>query len=92
MHVINLIFRLKTNLTKNSSQDVETQLKSYKLKGELKDRFLTLTGRNTDNKSLGVNAILLEVIGDGKTMKGFSSRYSITSKEIKSHQIQWKRR
>ncbi len=67
------------------------EMRIFEYSGKLVDRFLTLTGRNTNKQSLGVYTFLLEIKGDGDYMEGSVSRYCMSDHIIKSDLIVWQR-
>jgi len=79
------------NIAKKSSGDSHAEIKTYEISGTLRDRFLEISGRNSDSQSIGVHSELLEVFGDGKTMQGYNMWYSVTNKTIQSSDVIWKR-
>lgn len=62
-------------------------LRVFLLKGSVQDRFLSLSGAHRDRQRLGISSFLLEVIGDGRKLKGILTFYSVTSFTITSEQI-----
>ena len=93
MHVSQRADKLSCIVTiaKKMSSSNDVQIKTYNFKGELSERFVALVGKNIDRRSLGINATLLEIVGDGKTMKGYGVWYSTTNKAIQSNEIIWTR-
>lgn len=79
-------------ISKKIANSDKHEIKTYKHNGEIRERFVTLVGRNIDKQSIGVNSILMEVIGNGKEMKGHTLRYSVTNKEITSGESSWMRK
>ena len=67
----------------------EKEIKQFEMKGEIKDRFLAIYGRNKNPHQLGVNLELLEVVGDGNKLKGKSIWYSVTVGDIECDKIEW---
>jgi hypothetical protein len=78
-------------IAKESLGSSHVETKTYEMSGTLRDRFLEITGRNSDPQSIGVHSELLEVVGDGKTMQGYNMWYSVTNKTIQSSEVIWKR-
>ncbi|MEL6562329.1 MAG: hypothetical protein AAFQ94_29420 [Bacteroidota bacterium] len=70
----------------------KTEARIFEYKGKIVDRFLTLTGRNSSKKNLGVYVFLLEVKGDGGRLEGYCSRYCLTDCIIKSDPVNWERK
>src|SRR6266540_3214674 len=56
------------NIAKKRLGSEQTEMKTIEFSGVLRDRFLSISGRNVDKQTLGVHAELLEIVGDGKTM------------------------
>ena len=69
----------------------KTGIKNYEMKGELEDRLLSLRGRNIDNKHIGVDVALLEVINGGNTMLGYEAWFSTQNNRIDSEPVEWTR-
>ncbi len=67
------------------------KVRTFKVSGTLKDRFVLLTLEHTDRKRIGVTAYLLEVVGDGRIMKGGRVFYNVSGDEIKYSEITFKR-
>jgi hypothetical protein len=93
MHVTQKAEKLSCVVTiaKKLASSDDVQIKTYQFTGELRERFVALVGRNIDRRSLGTNVTLLEIVGDGKTMKGCDVWYSTTNKTIQSNEIVWVR-
>lgn len=68
-----------------------TEIKTYGMHGDLRDRFVLLQGRNMDKRAVGVDTELLEVISDGRMMRGVTAWYSISGKTITSCELEWTR-
>jgi hypothetical protein len=68
------------------------KVRTYVLKGRIKDRFIWLQGHCIDPKRLGVTSYLLESIGDGRTLRGSFSVYDIGISEIVTTQCLVERR
>lgn len=62
-------------------------LRTFSVTGEIQDRFIYLTLRNSDAQRLGVNTYLLEVKGDGRRLDGVFTFYSVSHSHI-SHSYQ----
>ena len=60
----------------------QSEIKDFSVDGSIRHRFVVLTARNSDKRSVGVAVFLLEVIGDGREMCGLGVWYSITQKKI----------
>lgn len=78
--------------TKTIKKTDNTESRIFEYNGNLSDRFLTLTGRNTNRKKLGVYTFLLEVKGDGDKLEGVVSRYCLSDCVIKSDNVIWTRK
>lgn len=59
-------------------------IKKYELEGELNERFLSLRTRALDRKRIGVGTVMIEIVGDGQKMKGYTTSYSSGSSSIVS--------
>ena len=62
------------------------------LDGQLKDRFLCAKVEFVNKARLGISSRLLEVVGDGSSMKGWSTWYDIGLKEITSQATSWSKK
>jgi hypothetical protein len=62
------------------------------LEGRLKDRLLNCVLKHTDKKRLGISTLLLEVVGDGKKMKGQTTWYDAGKATIFSKDTKWIRK
>lgn len=78
-----LVTGISTHVLKDKNQDGD-YIKTYTLKGELKERFLTLTSRHVDRQRIGVGTVMIEIIGDGQKMEGCIAAYSSTVSRIVS--------
>lgn len=78
-------------ISKKIANSDKIEIKTYQQDGEIRERFVTLVGRNTDKQSIGVNSILMEVVGDGKKMQGYTSRYNVTKNKITASEAIWTR-
>ena len=77
----------------NSNKGVDDlEMKVYRISGKIRDRFLLIQGYNSDKKSLGFQSELLEIVGDGKKMKGCVAWYNVSSEEVHSMDVTWKRK
>jgi hypothetical protein len=56
--------------------------RTYRLHGEVRDRFLWIRGHSTDPKRIGVLCYLLESVGDGNTLRGSLSLYDISRSQV----------
>ena len=68
-----------------------TEIKTFAMRGDVRDRFVLLHGRNIAKQAVGVDTELLEVVGDARIMRGVSAWYSVTSNTIQSRECQWVR-
>ncbi|MEA1080263.1 hypothetical protein [Marinobacter qingdaonensis] len=57
-------------------------VRTFNVSGKIRDRFLQVMLTHVDRKRIGVNSYLLEVCGDGRTMKGLFTFYSVRSHEL----------
>jgi hypothetical protein len=62
------------------------QTRTYRLHGEVRDRFVWIRGHSTDPRRIGVLCYLLESIGDGNTLRGSLVMYDITQSRVVSDQ------
>jgi len=58
------------------------QIRIYRISGFIIDRFVQLTLQHADTKRIGVVNYLLEVVGDGRRMRGAATFYNIESCDI----------
>lgn len=63
------------------------QVRTCKLSGTVRDRFVELSFRHVDPARLGAGVFLLEVHGDGRTMGGQQTFYSVGSSGIVSNAV-----
>lgn len=54
-------------------------VRTFNVSGRIRDRFLQVMLTHVNRKRIGVNSYLLEVCGDGRTMKGLFTFYSVRS-------------
>jgi hypothetical protein len=73
-------------------KDDGVEQKIYNLRGEFENRFLSLTGKNSNNKHIGVDVSLLEVINGGKRMSGIESWFSTVKNAVDSEPVIWIRK
>jgi len=59
----------------------------YKVSGNIKDRFVTLSLVLNEKKRISHSNFLLEVVGNGERMDGFMNFYALRSYEINAIQI-----
>jgi hypothetical protein len=62
-------------------------LRIFALHGSIQDRFISLFANHRDKQRLGINSYLLEVIGDGRKLKGIFTYYSVTTSRIVSDEL-----
>jgi len=68
------------------------EIKTFKVAGNIEDRFALLTAKNTDKRQIGISTLLLEAVGNGFELEGSEIWYSVDNKEIKSDTISFKRK
>ena len=73
----------------HSETDIE--MKTYKMSGQFEDSFLSLRGKNINNKHIGIDVALLQVINGGNKMIGYEAWFSTIHDEIDSEKMEWKR-
>lgn len=78
-------------VSKQIQSSKAAEIKNYSLEGTIRDRFVSLVGKNASQRNLGVHVELLEVVGDGETMQGKRTWYSATEKLVNAEDIIWKR-
>lgn len=64
------------------SEDKYEAVRSFTVVGAIRDRFVELSLRHDSQQRLGACCLLLEVVGDGRTMNGVFSFYSVVSHSI----------
>jgi len=74
-----------------TSQKNYEDLRTFALKGGIQDRFVELSLRHSDHSRLGAGTLLLEVIGDGRVMKGAYAFYSVSNNKIISLEVEARR-
>jgi hypothetical protein len=77
------IVNIKMHIVKEKDDSVI----SYDFHGEVKDRLLTLHGRNFEKRTLSASVMLLEVLAGGNTLCGYESWYSTNTSSIKSASV-----
>jgi len=76
---------IATFVTKESKSEGLDEVRTFTVDGQISERFVTLVLKHKDKQRLGISAYLLEIVGDGRKMKGYISGYNIgTSKIISS--------
>lgn len=78
-------------VTKRVAATGVTETKLFAGDGYLRDRFITFSARNIAKDALGVQVMLLEVVGDGRVMRGRKLWYSITDETIHDTELEWRR-
>jgi hypothetical protein len=63
----------------------------FKINGYIKDRIVSLNGSNLNEKQLGQNVFLLEVVSGGSAMRGQKSWFSVTKNAILCSEIEIER-
>lgn len=63
------------------------QFRSFKLAGKIQDRFIHLIVINKNDNRLGLNLFLLEIVGDGRIMKGGHTYYEVSSSKVSYRSI-----
>ncbi len=62
-------------------------IRSFAITGRINDRFVELSFRHKDNTRLGIGVFVLEVVGDGRRMRGQQTFYSVASERIDSSAV-----
>jgi hypothetical protein len=80
---------IETQTITPSTQNVETKQSKnlntviyYDVKGEIKDRFVSLVLRPKEQNKIAYSVLLLEVVGDGNTLKGYRTFYGYKKLKI----------
>lgn len=74
-----------TNLdTENGAKE---KLRVFTATGDVSERFVCLRLRQRDRRRIGVVHYLLEVAGDGRTMRGWSTYYHLTEEVVAGAKI-----
>lgn len=79
-------------LTKRNNKNNNQEIKTYKYIGDIRDRFIAITGRNINKKSIGINTALFEVQGDGTILKGGVVYYNISKNKISQYEFELTRK
>jgi hypothetical protein len=79
-----------TSIIKKNSE-LFNSARPLSLHGEINDRFAYIVLRPMDKKRLGIASLLLEVIGHGSRVKGWSSWYSNITGDIAAAATTWDR-
>lgn len=69
----------------------KTELRVFEVEGKIEDLVLSLRGRNTNKKRIGINVALLEVVNGGKKMVGYEAWYSTITDSVDAEKIEWER-
>jgi hypothetical protein len=76
---------ISTHVIKNdNSGSTSERIRTYKITGTIRDRFVVLTGRPLEKGRIGAIAFVFEVVGDGQTLIGYGTGYSSSQKAIGS--------
>ncbi|MBS4149291.1 hypothetical protein D7U70_05160 [Pseudomonas balearica] len=75
-------FHTKSRKPNSSYEDIRT----FSIEGRIEDRFVSLFLKHTDRQRLGINNYLLEVVGDGRHLKGVFCFYGLNNHTITSSQ------
>lgn len=78
-HKVNGILNITTTFSNGKKV-----IKTFIINGQFFDRFLLLTGKNASKGMIGCLSLLLEVISNGKIMKGKRVWYHLQDCEIQS--------
>ena len=76
----NAQFHTKSRKLNSSYEDIRT----FSIEGRIQDRFVSLFLKHTDRQRLGINNYLLEVVGDGRHLKGVFCFYGLKNHTIMS--------
>ncbi len=74
----------KASVSKYDEKQNLLSTEDFYVKGKIKDRLVHITLEPTDKKRLGIITYLVEVVGSGNIMKGWSTWYSIINEELLS--------
>ena len=72
-------------------KDVDTDPISLDLKGDVSDRFVTLTLRSPTQNRLSYSVSLLEIVSDGNILRGSTVIYDVSNEKISAHDVEYKR-
>ncbi len=61
----------------------------YDVRGEIKDRFVSVHFKVNDSTKIAYSSFLLEVVGDGHVMKGYRAFYGFKRQEIRAISCNW---
>ncbi|MCQ4281184.1 hypothetical protein NA643_19070 [Pseudomonas stutzeri] len=75
-------FHTKSRKPNASYEDI----RSFSIEGRIEDRFVSLFLKHEDRQRLGINNYLLEVVGDGRHLKGVFCFYGLKNHTIMSSQ------
>lgn len=79
-------------LTSENKETNEKEIRTFNCSGQIRDRLVIINQIISNNKQIGISTELLEIIGDGKTMKGKGIWYSISNETILSGDSEWRRK
>ncbi len=75
-----------TYVRKTDTSNLLTEhIKTFQIEGRVADRFAVLTLRHTERNRIGVEVLLLEIIGDGRKMAGYTTFYDVVENRIVSY-------
>lgn len=72
-------------------QEQAAEVNTFTVSGEITDRFVALTFHNNDVSTIAYSVFLLEVEGDGSTMKGYRSFYGRRKLTVRAIECLWHR-
>ena len=84
-------FKVEGNATSIAIVDGKNDMIHYRVKGEIKDRIVSITFYNTDNTRLAYSLFLLEVTSSGQTIQGYRVFYALIASKINSVSCIWKK-
>jgi hypothetical protein len=62
-------------------------VRTFRLSGTINDRLVEISFRHRDVTRLGAGVWVLEVVGDGRRMKGFQCYYDVASERVDSFEV-----
>jgi hypothetical protein len=80
---------IATAVLKN--EDEADDVVTYKVTGEIRDRFVTLYLRATDKSRIAHSSFLLEIVGDGGCMEGCRAFYGLKQRSVRAIECAWYR-
>jgi hypothetical protein len=60
------------------------ELRTFALSGFINDRLVEISFRHTDRSRIGAGVFFLELIGDGRVLRGVQSMYNVANSEVDS--------